>query len=171
MPIAKAAKITVWRASSETKCRADFFDAGPPIMIAASCYAAEMAWVKVPPEHHPIFLAALPKDERVQTMKMFGGIAAKVNGHVFSGLFGISTILWLPEKDRPAALALKGAAYFDPMGNGKMQSDKIMLPARFMKDPPELRKWIAKAFKAAALLEAKPEKAKPKKAAPKKAER
>ena len=41
-----------------------------------------------PPEHHPLFVAALPKDPRVETMKMFGGLAAKVNGHIFAGLFG-----------------------------------------------------------------------------------
>jgi AraC-like DNA-binding protein len=36
-----------------------------------------MAWVKVPPENHPMFYAALPKDVRVETQKMFGGVAAK----------------------------------------------------------------------------------------------
>ena len=65
-----------------------------------------MAWVKIPPEHQPIFLAALPKDPRVQTMKMFGGIAATVNGNMFAGLFGLSTIIWLPEDERESALAL-----------------------------------------------------------------
>src|SRR5262249_47543870 len=45
---------------------------------------AYMAWVKVPPENHPIFHAALPKDPRVETLKMFGGVAAKVNGHLFA---------------------------------------------------------------------------------------
>ena len=34
-----------------------------------------MPWIKVPPENHPAFLSALPKDARVETMKMFGGIA------------------------------------------------------------------------------------------------
>lgn len=29
-----------------------------------------MAWVKVPPENHPIFHAALPKDPRVETLNM-----------------------------------------------------------------------------------------------------
>ena len=52
-----------------------------------------MAWVKVPAEHHPIFLAALPKDARVATLKMFGGVAATVNGNVFAGLFGPSTMV------------------------------------------------------------------------------
>src|SRR5258708_6691532 len=107
------------------------------------CMLRYMAWVKVPPEHHPLFQAALPKDERVQTLKMFGGVAATVNGNLFAGLFGRSTMIWLPEAERAAALALPGAARFDPMGNGRVRSDKIMLPERMMTEPAELRRWIA----------------------------
>jgi hypothetical protein len=125
-----------------------------------------VAWVKVPPENQPIFLAALPKDTRVETLKMFGGIAATVNGNLFAGLFGRSTMLWLPEPDRAEALALKGAALFDPMGNGRVRSDKVMLPERVMSEPAELRKWIARAFKGASALPAKaPKPAKTAKAA------
>ncbi len=131
-----------------------------------------MAWVKVPPENHPAFHAALPKDPRVETMKMFGGVAAKVNGHVFAGLFGRSTMVWLPEGERAAALALEGAAPFDPMGDGRARSDKVMLPEEMMADPAELRRWIARAFKGAAALPAKAPKAKaaskPQKPSPKK---
>jgi TfoX/Sxy family transcriptional regulator of competence genes len=116
-----------------------------------------MAWVKVPPENHPIFLAALPKDTRVEAVKMFGGIAARVNGHLFAGLFGLSTMVLLDEDDRKEALALEGASMFDPMGDGRMRSDKVMLPESVMKDPAELRAWIARAFRAVAKL---PEKAK-----------
>src|SRR5262245_34684061 len=111
-----------------------------------------MAWVKVPPEHHPLFHAALPKDRRVETMKLFGGVAAKVNGNVFAGLFGRSTMLALSEPDRAAALALPGAAPFDPMGDGRVRSDKVMLPERMMRDPEALRSWIARAFETAARL-------------------
>jgi TfoX/Sxy family transcriptional regulator of competence genes len=121
-----------------------------------------MAWVKVPAEHHPIFLAALPKDPRVETMKMFGGIAATVNGNVFAGLFGLSTMVWLPEKERAAALSLEGAAPFDPMGDGRARSDKVMLPARFMKQTSELERWVARAFKGAAELPPKVRKPKKK---------
>jgi hypothetical protein len=120
-----------------------------------------MAWVKVPPENHPIFYAALPKDSRVETMKMFGGVAAKVNGHLFAGLFGRSTMLLLAEPDRAAALALDGASLFDPMGDGRARSDKVMLPERMMADPAELRGWIARAFKAASTLPKKEAKAAP----------
>ena len=111
-----------------------------------------MAWVKVPAEHHPIFHAALPNDPRVETKQMFGGIAAKVNGHVFAGLFGRSTMIWLPERDRADALALPGAAPFDPMGDGRAKSNKVMLPERMMAKPTELRRWIGRAFTAAARL-------------------
>jgi TfoX/Sxy family transcriptional regulator of competence genes len=122
-----------------------------------------MAWIKVPPEHHPLFAAALPKDKRVETMKLFGGVAAKINGHIFAGLFGRSAIIWLPEAERAEALALEGAGPFDPMGDGRARSDKIMLPEDMMDEPEELRRWIARAFKAAAKLP--PKAPKPAKAA------
>ncbi|MGO9833251.1 MAG: hypothetical protein ACLP1X_03460 [Polyangiaceae bacterium] len=120
-----------------------------------------MAWVKVPPENHSLFRAALPNDPRVDTVQMFGGVAAKVNGHLFAGLFGRSTMVWLAESDRAAALALEGAAMFDPMGDGGARSDKVMLPERMMGDPAELRGWIARAFKAAAMLPPKATKTQP----------
>ena len=126
-----------------------------------------MAWVKVPQENHPKFRAALPDDKRVETMQMFGGVAAKVNGNIFAGLFGRSTMIWLPEDERAAALALPGAARFDPMGDGRARSDKIMLPEKMMNQPAELRRWIAKAFAGASKL---PKKA-PKKPAKKKPSR
>jgi len=91
---------------------------------------------------------------------MFGGIAAKVNGHVFAGLFGRSTIVLLDDLDRAEALALDGAAYFDPMGNGRVNSDKVMLPEAVMRDPQELRTWIARAFEAATVLPKKTKKTK-----------
>src|SRR3954468_19379701 len=113
-----------------------------------------MAWVKVPPDPHPLFLAALPRDARVETLKMFGGVAAKVNGHIFAGLFGRSVMIALPEAERAAALALEGASPFNPMGDGRARSDKIMLPERLMAKPAELRRWIARAFEGAASLPA-----------------
>jgi TfoX/Sxy family transcriptional regulator of competence genes len=128
-----------------------------------------MAWVKVPAENHPLFHAALPKDPRVETLKMFGGVAAKVNGNLFAGLFGRSTMVLLAEPDRAAALALEGAAMFDPMGNGRVRSDKVMLPESVMHDPAELRRWVARAFHAAAKLPKKAAAAAAKKAPARKA--
>ena len=44
-----------------------------------------MAWVKIPQENHPLFRDCLPRDPRVSTVNMFGGVAAKVNGQMFAG--------------------------------------------------------------------------------------
>lgn len=122
-----------------------------------------MPWVKIPPEHHPLFLAALPKDSKVETLKMFGGIAARVNGHMFAGLFGRSVMIWLPEEERGEALALEGASYFDPMGDGR-RSDKVMLPERMMSNAGDLRRWVGRAFKAASALPPKSKSKAPSKA-------
>jgi TfoX/Sxy family transcriptional regulator of competence genes len=126
-------------------------------------YDGAMAWIKIPPENHPLFLAALPKDRRIETIQMFGGIAARVNGNVFAGLFGRSTMVWLDDAARAEALALEGAEPFDPMGDGRMRSDKVMLPEAIMDEPDELRRWIARAFEGAARLPPKAAGAKSKK--------
>jgi len=130
-----------------------------------------MAWIKVPPEHHPIFRDALPKDPRIETLMMFGGLAAKVNGNFLGGTFGRSVMLLLSESDREEALALEGAEPFDPMGNGAKRSDKVQMPEALMEEPLELRAWVKRAFDYAASLPPKAKKkAKPaakKKPAPK----
>src|SRR5208283_4623407 len=113
------------RRASTDRCRARL------LALEWARGGSPMAWTKIPPEHHPLFLAALPDDPRVETMKLFGGMAARVNGNIFAGLFGRSTMIWLPEAERGDALALEGAAYFDPMGNGR-KSDKVMLPELMM---------------------------------------
>jgi hypothetical protein len=121
-----------------------------------------MPWVKVPPEHRPLFAAALPKDPRVETAQMFGGVAAKVNGRVFAGLFGRSAMVLLGDADKAAALKLPGAVPFDPMGDGRARSEKVMLPEAVMQKPAELRRWLLRAFTFVAAL---PPKAKAKKRA------
>lgn len=125
-----------------------------------------MPWVKVPPENRPIFHAALPDDVRVVTLAMFGGIAAKVNGHIFAGLFGRSAMILLPENERAEALALEGASLFDPMGDGRVRSDKVMLPEAVMRRPAELRRWMKRAFDGALSLPVKADKTVAKKAPP-----
>jgi TfoX/Sxy family transcriptional regulator of competence genes len=105
-----------------------------------------MAWVKIPAEHHPVFLAALPQDRRISTIQMFGGIAARANGYMFGGLFARSAIVRLSASDQRAALALDGAAPFDPMSNGRVMKDTIALPESVMEDPAELSDWLARAF-------------------------
>jgi len=112
-----------------------------------------MAWVKIPAEHHPLFRAALPKDPRIQTLQMFGGVAGKVNGKMFGGLFGRSVMVRLSEADRAEALALDGAEPFDPMGHGPSK-DMVLLPEDLMHDEEGLRAWLVRAIRATASMEA-----------------
>lgn len=105
-----------------------------------------MAWVKIPADHHPLFLAAVPKDPRVTTLKMFGGIAAKANGQMFAGLFARSFIVKLSDADRDEAMQLDGAEPFDPMGNGRIMGNTILMPEETFGDDAELRSWLRRAL-------------------------
>jgi TfoX/Sxy family transcriptional regulator of competence genes len=125
-----------------------------------------MAWVKIPQENHPLFHACLPRDPRVSTVNMFGGVAAKVNGQMFAGLFARGAVVKLSEPDQKAALEIDGATMFDPMGNGRIMRDTVFLPESVMAEPDELRTWIRKALDFTASLPAK-KKPRPTKAAPK----
>lgn len=120
-----------------------------------------MAWVKVPPEHHAMLLAALPRDPRVRTVMMFGSTVALVNGHLFGGVFARSAIVRLGEDDRREALALDGAQLFDPIGKGRVMTDTVLLPESVMDEPEELRQWLARAFAHASTLPPKQKRAKP----------
>jgi TfoX/Sxy family transcriptional regulator of competence genes len=117
-----------------------------------------MAWIKVPAEHHPLFLAAVPKDRRVTTIRMFGGTAALINGHIFAGLFARSAIVRLSPDDQRIALALEGAGLFDPMGNGRTMADTVLLPEDVIDDADELRSWLDRALAFAATKPPKPPK-------------
>jgi hypothetical protein len=114
-----------------------------------------MGWVKIPKENHPLFHACLPRDPRISTVNMFGGVAAKVNGQMFAGLFGRGAIVKLSAPDQQTALALDGAAMFDPMGDGRIMHDTVLLPESVMDESGELRKWLRKAFDYTSTLPAK----------------
>jgi TfoX/Sxy family transcriptional regulator of competence genes len=118
-----------------------------------------MAWVKIPQEHHPLFHACLPRDPGVSTVNMFGGVAAKVNGQMFAGLFGRGAIVKLSSADQKTALAIDGAEPFDPMGNGRVMHDTILLPESLMGDRGELRGWLRRALDYTAALPGKKAKA------------
>jgi len=52
----------------------------------------------------------------------------------------------IAELDRRAALAIDGAAMFDPMGTGRIMHDTALLPESVMDEPDELRAWLRKAL-------------------------
>ena len=123
-----------------------------------------MAWVKIPKENHALFYARLPRDKRIQTLQMFGAAAAKVNGHLFGGLFAKSFMVKLGDDDHATALALEGAERFDPMGNGRVMSNTVLMPESLMDEADEMTAWLQKALDYAGTLP--PKAAKPAKATP-----
>lgn len=118
-----------------------------------------MAWIKVPVEHHPVFRAALPRDPRITVIRMFGGLAALYNGHIFAGLFARSIIARLPPEAHAEAMALDGASLFDPMGKGRPMRDTVLFPEEVMDDDGDLRRWLARALSHATSLPPKERKA------------
>ena len=124
-----------------------------------------MAWQKISKENHPVFLAALPEDPRIETLKMFGGVCAMVNGHMSAGLWADTAVVRLSEKERAKVLAMDGGGEFDPMGRGKPMADMVLLPKAEFERPAKLRGWLKKAVEHTATL---PPKAKKKPAAKKK---
>lgn len=130
-----------------------------------------MAWVKIPKENHEVLRAALPRDPRVTTLTMFGGLCGMVNGNMFGGTFGRSAIARLGPADLAEALQLDGAELFDPMGRGVTMRDMVFFPETIMDEPEELRGWLAKALAYSATLPKKKKKAPAKKPTPKPAKK
>ncbi len=118
-----------------------------------------MAWVKIPKEHHPLFLEALPDDPRLVTIPMFGSICATVNGNMLGGLWARSVMVKLSPADQHKALAL-GAVPFDPMGNGRTMADALVLPDDVIGDTRQLRAWLERALAYTATLPPKKKAAK-----------
>ncbi len=125
-----------------------------------------MGWQKIPVEHHPLFLAALPDDPRSSSVTMFGGVAGMVNGNMYGGLWADTVMVRLDEAEQKRVLALPGGKPFDPMGKGKPMKDMVLLPAEVMKRPAELRAWLAKALDFTAAMPPKTKTAAKKKKAP-----
>src|SRR5512135_3130437 len=117
-----------------------------------------MAWVKIPKEHHPLFMDALPKVPRSIVKPMFGGLCAMVNGNMACGLFARTAIVRLGQTELEEVLAMDGAQIFDPMGRGAMK-DMAMLPEDVFAERAELRGWLQKALDHTATLPSKPKKA------------
>ena len=125
-----------------------------------------MDWVKIPKENHPLFLAALPDDPRISTMKLFGGIGAAVNGNMFAALWARSVMMRLSPGDYQRAVDELGAIPFDPLNRGKPRENAAVFPDNLIGETRELRIWLQRALDHAATL---PPKTKTKPAAKKSA--
>ena len=107
---------------------------------------AYMAWIQIPEENHALFRAALPNDQQIATLPMFGGLAAFVRGNMFSALFARTIMVKLMEADQQEALELDGSVPFDPMDNGRVVKDAILLSETVMDDPEALQDWVNRSF-------------------------
>ena len=59
---------------------------------------------------------------------MFGMPCMKARGKAFAGLWGDSMVFKLTGDDHAAALALKGAALFDPSGRDRPMREWVVVP-------------------------------------------
>jgi len=107
-------------------------------------------WKKPSPEEVAIFEAALPKDERVKRVKMFGFPHGKVGDYMFAGRHGIGITVRLPEGAQRELLR-QGATPFEPMP-GRPMRGWVLLPPSIERDTLALSKWLQQAFEHAMTL-------------------
>ena len=76
--------------------------------------------------------------------KMFGQLAAFVNGNMFMGVFGDTINVRLDAVGRDEALRA-GAIQFEPMP-GRPMKEYVVLPPEITADGAALRSWAEKAY-------------------------
>ena len=102
-------------------------------------------WSKAPPALVELFAAALPDDPRAERRKMFGYPAAFVGGNMFAGVHQDDIVVRLPETDRAALLAKRGARVFEPMP-GRPMKEYVALPKPMTKRRADTARWLRLAF-------------------------
>ena len=85
---------------------------------------------------------------------MFGMPTMKAEGKAFTGIFGDALVFKLTGAAHTAALALAGAALFDPSGTGRAMKEWVVVPKAHAK------KWAELAASALSYVNAAPAKAK-----------
>jgi TfoX/Sxy family transcriptional regulator of competence genes len=122
-----------------------------------------METMKLPrldPATHTLYDAALPKDPRVQTRAMFGGLGSFVNGNMFSGALGDRIFLRLSEDELKRLLREPGAGPFEPV-RGHAKAGYATVPRPWASQPEKVRQWMARSFEWVASLPPKAAKTKP----------
>jgi hypothetical protein len=66
--------------------------------------------------------------EAVAAGKLFGARCIKVNGKAFATFHGADMVFKLRDTDHAEALALPGAALFDPSGRGRPMREWVVVP-------------------------------------------
>lgn len=115
---------------------------------------------RLDPAAKEFYESVLPRDERLETRSMFGGLGSFVNGNMFAGALGKQIFLRLPEAGRAALLREPGGGPFEPV-KGRAMAEYATLPDSWMRSPDRVKPWMDRSLEWVAKMPAK----KPKKAA------
>ncbi len=113
-----------------------------------------MAWKKTPPEVAVAFVAARPKDPRVEPRQMFGYPAIFVNGNLVGGTFEDRVMVRLPEDECARLIKAKKAEQFAPMA-GRAMKGYVSVPSAATRDAKKLAPWLERALTHTLTLPAK----------------
>ena len=84
-------------------------------------------------------------DPRVFSRRMFGNLAAFVNGNMYCGLFGDGIFLRLSDKERDNLMKEMGSSAFEPMA-GRPMRGYYMIPKAWMGKQGVVKQWISRAL-------------------------
>jgi TfoX/Sxy family transcriptional regulator of competence genes len=90
------------------------------------------------------FAALVPDEPAITLRPMFGNLAAFVNGHMFSGLFGDGLFVRLPDSEAEAVVN-KGGKPFEPVA-GRRMGGYVMVWADWQKKPEGVKPLVARAL-------------------------
>jgi TfoX/Sxy family transcriptional regulator of competence genes len=92
-----------------------------------------------------VYETVLPKDARITTRSMFGGLGSFVNGNMFAGALGDRMFVRLPDPDREALLREPGGGPFEPV-KGHAMAGYATIAKVWMKDPDRIREWMGRSL-------------------------
>jgi TfoX/Sxy family transcriptional regulator of competence genes len=95
-------------------------------------------------ETKQFFRSVLPDDDRVTVRPMFGQVAAFVNDHMFSGVYGDDLFVRPGVEEWATLLDEPGAAVFAPMA-GRPMKEHVVLPRAWRGEPARARVGAARA--------------------------
>jgi TfoX/Sxy family transcriptional regulator of competence genes len=102
-----------------------------------------MPWKKSSESLVSVFDRVLAGFDVAERRQMFGYPCAFVGGNLCFGLFEEQFMVRLDAENRASALALAGAAPFEPMA-GRPMREYVVLPSSVVAKPRELERWVAR---------------------------
>jgi hypothetical protein len=102
-------------------------------------------FAKSPPELIARFDAVAADLPQAQRRMTFGYPCLYVGGNMVCGLHALGWFVRLGDPERSEALALDGAATFEPMP-GRPMTGYTLLPPGVIADDAEIRRWVQRAI-------------------------